>query len=130
MKLNLVDFLGKSTVPHTNVMSSPSHAVDTVNAMNLASRMDVGIDVLSQAIGVNPSELQNNPRDPNLQEKLRAIAALWEDVLILAGDQAHGRLFLNQQRPELRGNTPMYYLQHGRPNVVRRFVVSMLEMLP
>jgi hypothetical protein len=92
--------------------------------------MDISIDILSHAIGVDPNEISSNPRNPNLQEKLRTIVALWDDVLILAGNEAQGRLFLKQPRPELQGNSPMYFLQHGRPKVVRNLVFAMLEMLP
>jgi hypothetical protein len=130
MKTKFVDAREKSAIPYRNTMSAPSAAVNSVNALNLASRMDIGIDILSHAIGVDSSELSSNPRDPKLQEKLMTVVALWDDLVILAGDEAQARLFLKQQRPELQGNSPVYYLQRGRPNVVRNLVFAMLEMLP
>ena len=130
MKMKVVDVSQQPTIALSNVMSTTSATVDAVNAVNLASRMDISIDILSHAIGVDPNELGNNPRNPNFQEKLRTIVALWDDVLNLTGDETHGRLFLKHKRPELQGNSPLYYFQEGRPNVVRNLVFAMLEMLP
>jgi len=63
------------------VMSATSAAVlESVNAVNLASRLGIGLDTLSRAIGADPVRLNNHPRDPKFQDKLRVIADLWKDV--------------------------------------------------
>jgi hypothetical protein len=112
-------------------MSAISAAVfESVNALDLASRMGISLDTLSRAIGADPNGLNSNPRGSIFQPGLKAIADLWEDIVIMSGDEEHARLFLGYPRPDLRGNPPIYYLEHGRPNVVRSLVFAMREMLP
>jgi uncharacterized protein (DUF2384 family) len=55
---------------------------------------------------------------------------LWDNLVSLFGDEEDARAFLTQQRPELRGQSPVHYLEEGRPDVIRNLVLAMRESLP
>lgn len=112
-------------------MSAPAQAgLKAVNALDLASKMGVSVEILSHAIGIDPAVLVQNPRGSERDKELGMISELWENLLVLVGDEGRARLFLNQQHPELADQAPIYYLERGKPEVVLNLVFAMREMLP
>ena len=115
----------------TPIMSAkPQPELETVNALDLAARMGIRPETISRAIGVDGTSLSANPRDQRWQPQLRNVAELWEQLTTAFGGEPNARAFLLEQRPELRGKTPVHYLEEGRPNVVRNLVSAMQESLP
>lgn len=101
-----------------------------LNALDLAGKMGISLETLSQAIDADVIAVKEKPRAEHWQKRLRVVADLWENLLILFGNEEDARLFLNKPRPELKSRTPLYYLENGRPNVVLNLVFSIREMLP
>ncbi len=108
----------------------PQPEFEPVNAIDLAARMGMGSEILAQAIRVDASSLAANPRGQQWQPQLRELVELWQNVVSLFGDEADARAFLFEERPELRGKTPVKYFEEGRPQVVRNLVLAMRESLP
>jgi uncharacterized protein (DUF2384 family) len=112
-------------------MSSPGTALaEPINALDLATRMGISLDVLSAATNVNIDELRDNPRSNQGQDALRKLASIWDQIVIVFGNEARGRVFLEQERPELEDKSPIYYLKNGRRGVVENLVFAIREMLP
>jgi Protein of unknown function (DUF2384) len=106
------------------------HRVEPVNALDLADKMGVGLETIARAIGADPEAISKNPRDPSKEQELRVVSGLWQDLIVLVGDEKDARLFLTQRRSELKGKRPVDFLDQGKPQVVLNLIGAMREMIP
>lgn len=112
-------------------MAAPATPVlEHVNPLDLASRMGVDIGTLALAVGADAETLIQNPRNTGHDEQLQVVSDLWKNLTILVGDEKHARQFLGYSRPELDNQTPLHFLESGKPGVVLDLIVAMREMLP
>ena len=103
---------------------------DPINAIDLAGKMGLRLETLSQAARAEAADLAANPRLNQWQPGLRAVANLWDDLTAMFGGDENAKLFLRRSRPELMDLTPLHYLEQGEPEVVHNLVYAMREMLP
>ena len=130
MELTLVDTLGAIVIINRSEPMPASAVASSVNASDLAERMGISLEALGSAIHVPSELLRSNPRDPNWLPKLEPILALWNNAVVLFGNEKRAQRFFVQNRPDLQDRSPLYYFENAQPMVVANLIDAMREMLP
>jgi hypothetical protein len=108
----------KDLLGHT-VIKAHDPATGRIDSKRFADVLAISTQEMAKILHRTPRGITKNPASPKIQDDMVRIMKMYQSLLdIFDGSNHYVRIWLKAPHPDLGGQTPLSFLEDGKPEVV------------